>query len=182
MAEETKPPSTEKPVTKPAPVVVPSEDEINSPDWLTLGFLGAIFVVTAGSWGAARFACNMHPPESHAAPKTTTERLIQTPKDAAIEFIQRFRSSDFDGALDVSAGDLQSEVRASKAECDSHANDCARKREAAAGRLTTAILVSQDAAHADARVTTTLKGQTEAYEVAVSREGTVWKAVAKKPL
>lgn len=184
MAEETKDPPTEKPA-KPAvsaPVTPPSEKEIDSPSWLTLGFLGAIFVVTAGSWGAARFACNMHPPESRGAPKAATEKLIQTPKDAAIEFVQRLRSSDFDGALEVSGGDLQNEVRVSKAECDAHANECARKREAAAGRLTTAVLLRQDAARAEARVTTMLKGQTETYEIGLGREGAVWKAVAKKAL
>lgn len=160
---------------------MPSERQIDSPNALTLALLGAIFVVTATTWGAARFACNMHPPESRPAPKLPTERLIQTPKDAAIEFIQRFRSSDYDGALEASTGDLQQEIQRLKADCDAKANECARSREAAAGRLTTAVLLRQDASRADADVTTMLKGQTEKYRVVVAHEGAVWKAVSKTP-
>lgn len=158
---------------------MPSERKIDSPNVLTLALLGAVFIVTATTWGAARFACNMHPPESRGAPKQPTVRLIQTPKDAAIEFIQRLRSSDYDGALEASTGELQQEVQRLKAGCDAKPNECARSREAAAGRLTTAVLLRQDGARADADVTTTLKGQTEKYRVAVVQEGTVWKVASK---
>jgi hypothetical protein len=162
--------------------LVPSEDEINSPDKKVLIALFVIFAVTTVSWGAARFACNMHPPESRAAPKLPTDRLILSAKDAAIEFVQRWRSMDYSGALEVaSGGDLVAELQKAKATCASKANECAREREAAAGRLTTAVVLAQDGFVADARVTTLLKGAKETYRVRIQRDGTsgAWKAVSK---
>lgn len=159
----------------------PSESEIDSPRPVTLALLGVIFLVTAGSWGAARFACNMHPPESRSAPKLPTERLALTPKDAAIEFIQRLRSSDYEGALEVSAQNAAAEVMKLKAECAANANECARSREAAAGRLTVAKVMKQDGLRADARVSTMLKGTTEKYRLTLARDNAVWKVVEKAP-
>lgn len=179
-------PKPEAPAARPPKAATrendPSEREIDSPNLLTLWLLGAVFVVTAGTWGAARFACNMHPPESRPAPKVATDRLLLTPKDAAVEFVQRLRSSDYDGALETCAGEAAQEVMKLKAECATNANDCARRREAAAGRLTTAVVLRQDDARADTRVTTQLKGTTETYAVSVAKDGPVWKAVAKTAL
>jgi hypothetical protein len=177
-------PAKEKPAparpAAPAAKLVPSEIEINSPDRKTLAALLVVFAVTTVSWGAARFACNMHPPESRAAPKLSTDRLLLTAKDAAIEFVQRWRSLDYDGAIETAeVGDLVSELQKAKAECAAKANDCAREREASAGRLTTATVVAQDGFFADTRVTTTLKGVKETYRVRVRREGNLWKAVSK---
>ncbi len=157
---------------------VPSEREIDSPDKKTLILLFVLFIVTTCSWGAARFACNMHPPESHAAPKLPIERLTLTPKDASIEFIQRLRSYDFDGALGIAEGPLVAEVERAKSECAAHANDCARNREAAAGRLTTAVVVATDGFNAGVRVRTMLKGTTERYRLRMHREDSGWKAVS----
>jgi hypothetical protein len=158
----------------------PSEDEIDSPDRKTLTLLFVIFAVTTVSWGAARFACNMHPPESRGAPKQATAQLILNPKDAAIEFIQRLRSMDYAGALEVATGDeLTAELTKEKTSCAAKANECAREREASAGRLTTAVVLVQDGFFADARVTTTLKGVKETYRVRLRRDGNVWKAVSK---
>jgi hypothetical protein len=184
------PPKEEKPAAsaaKPPPEGArtpakpnPSELEINSPDRKTLIALFVVFAVTTVSWGAARFACNMHPPESRAAPKLPTERLLMSAKDAAIEFVQRWRSMDYEGALATVDGDeLAQELQKAKADCASKANECARQREASAGRLTMAVVLAQDGFVADARVTTTLKGVKETYRVRMRREGGIWKAVSK---
>jgi len=165
-----------------APVTIPSETEINSPDRKSLIGLFVIFAVTTMSWGAARFACNMHPPESRAAPKLTTDRLLLTAKDASIEFVQRWRSMDYAGALDTVSGDaLTGELTKDRADCAAKANDCARQREASAGRLTSSVVLAQDGFVADTRVTTVLKGTKETYRVRVRREGAIWKAFAKSP-
>jgi hypothetical protein len=177
---ERKPEATPSAVkSRPAPGAPPSEAEIDSPDRKTLFLLFVIFAVTVGSWGAARFACNMHPPESHGAPKITTDRLLATAKDAAIEFVQRFRSADYEGALETVSGDLIVEMTRAKEDCAHRANECARDREAAAGRLTTAVVLKEDGFFANTRVTTTLKGTTETYLVDVRRDGALWKAVSK---
>jgi len=159
----------------------PSETEINSPDVKTLILLAVVFALTVSSWGAARFACNMHPPESRAAPKLTTEKLITTAKDAAIEFVQRWRSADYAGAIEVSSGDVKAEMEKANAECQKNANECARKREAEAGRLTTAVVIRQDGFNAEARVTTQLKDKTDVYIVVLQRDAMLWKAAIKGP-
>jgi hypothetical protein len=171
-------PEPQKP-KKAEPVRPPSEDEIDSPDRTTLILLFVIFVVTVSSWGAARFACNMHPPQSRPAPKLTTNQLIGTAKDGAIEFVQRWRSADYSGALEIAAGDLVAEMQKLQNDCQARANECAREREAAAGRLTTAVVLNMNSFKADARVTTTLKGVTETYRVVMAREGALWKAGSK---
>lgn len=157
----------------------PSEAEINSPDQKTLILLFVVFALTVCSWGAARFACNMHPPESRAAPKLSTEKLITSAKDGAIEFVQRWRSGDYAGAAEVATGDVKAEMEKAAAECQKTANECARKREAEAGRLTTAVVIRQDGFAAEAKVTTELKGKTDHYALVLQRDGMVWKAASK---
>ncbi len=184
MAEDatvsTKPEEAPAKARPAAPAAIPSEAEINSPDRKSLIALFVIFAVTTMSWGAARFACNMHPPESHAAPKLATDRLLLSAKDAAIEFVQRWRSMDYAGALEtVSGDDLTAELSKAKADCAAKANECARQREASAGRLTTAVVLAQDGFVADTKVTTALKGTKETYRVRVKRDGQLWKAVSK---
>jgi hypothetical protein len=166
---------------KPAPTAPPSEDEINVPDWRTLTLLGALFVVTAGSWGAARFSCNMHPPESKPPPKLTIDRLAATSKDAAIEFIQRAKSNDYDGALQLALRDARTDLESARAACQKTAAECARKREAMAGLLTTAIVEHQDMATADAVATTYFKGEKKAYRVKLTRDGAIWKVTSYSP-
>lgn len=163
---------------KPAPTAPPSEDEINVPDWRTLTVLGALFVVTAGSWGAARFSCNMHPPESKPPPKLTIDRLAATSKDAAIEFIQRAKSNDYDGALQLALRDARTDLESARAACQKTAAECARKREAMAGLLTTAIVERQDMATADAVATTYFKGEKKTYRVKLARDGAIWKVTS----
>jgi hypothetical protein len=185
MAEEaeaagTSVPESGAPGARPVPAdPVPSESDINSPDRKTLFLLFVIFAVTVGSWGAARFACNMHPPESHSAPKLPTSSLVLIAKDAAIEFVQRWRSADYAGALEIASGDLVGELEKAMADCAAKANECAREREASAGRLTSAVVLVQDGFTAETKVTTTLKGKTETYRVRVHREEMGWKAIAK---
>jgi len=167
-----------EPKAKKAPEAPPSEDEINVPDWRTLTLLVALFAVTAGSWGAARFSCNMHPPESKPPPKLTTDRLAANPKDAAIEFIQRARSNDYDGALQLALRDARSDLEASRAACQKTATECARKREAMAGLLTTAIVERSDVSTADAVATTYFKGEKKTFKVKLARDGAIWKATS----
>jgi hypothetical protein len=184
MAEASEKKEPEKPPTpasKPKAPEFPSEAEINSPDSKTLTLLFVVFALTVSSWGAARFACNMHPPESRGAPKLTTDKLISTAKDAAIEFVQRWRSADYAGAIDVSAGEVLAEMEKAKAECQKNANECARKHEAEAGRLTTAVVLRQDGFNAEAKVTTQLKDKKDTYMVVLQRDNMVWKAAMKGP-
>ena len=172
-------PAPEAPKTKkPQSAAPPSEEEIDSPDWKTLGFLFAIFAVTVSSWGAARFACNMHPPESKPPPKLTTDKLAANPKDAAIEFIQRARSNDFDGALELAVRDAKSDLESSRAECMKSAADCARKREAMAGLLTTAIVQREDPSTADAVAPTYFKGEKKNFRVKLVRDAAMWKVIS----
>ena len=168
----------EEPKAKKAPAAPPSEDEIDVPDWRTLTLLGALFVVTAGSWGAARFSCNMHPPESKPPPKLTIDRLAANPKDAAIEFIQRARSTDYDGALVLALRDARSELEAARAACQKTAAECARKREAMAGLLTTAIVERAEMSTAEALATTHFKGEKKNFKVRLARDGQIWKVVS----
>lgn len=156
-----------------------SEAEIDSPDQKTLVLLFVVFALTVCSWGAARFACNMHPPESRAAPKLTTDKLITSAKDGAIEFVQRWRSGDYAGAAEVAIGEVKAEMEKAAAECQKTANECARKREAEAGRLTTAVVLRQDGFAAEAKVTTELKGKTDRYVLVLQRDGMLWKASSK---
>lgn len=161
--------------TAPAP---PSEDEIDSPDWKTLTLLFVIFAVTVSSWGAARFACNMHPPESKPPPKLTTDRLAASPKDAAIEFIQRARSKDYDGALELALKDARTDLAVESTKCAKNAAECARSREAMAGLLTTAIVERQDGPTADAVATTYFKGEKKNFRVKLVRDSTIWKVTS----
>jgi len=172
---EAKP--TEREVKAKKPEAPPSEEEINAPDWKTLTLLVALFAVTAGSWGAARFSCNMHPPESKPPPKLTTDRLAANPKDAAIEFIQRARSNDHDGALELAVRDARTDLEAARAGCQKTAAECARKREAMAGLLTTAVLTRQDPQAAEAIATTHFKGEKKSFRVRLAKDGMVWKVV-----
>ena len=183
MAEATEKKEPGQPASKPKrdEPEFPTEAEINSPDTKTLTLLAVVFALTVSSWGAARFACNMHPPESRAAPKLTTDKLITTAKDAAIEFVQRWRSADYAGAIEVSAGELKVEMEKAKADCQKNANECARKHEAEAGRLTTAVVLRQDGFNAEAKVTTQLKDKTDTYVIVLQRDNMLWKAAIKGP-
>lgn len=173
-------PATAAPKERPKAPEPPSEAAIDSPQWKTIFLMFVVFAVTVGSWGAARFACNMHPPESRGAPKLPTERLMTTAKDAGIEFVQRWRSYDFSGALELASGDLVQDLTKEKSDCEAKANECARQREASAGRLTTAVTLAQDGFNADVRVTTVLKGKTEIYRLRASRRETMlWHVVSK---
>jgi hypothetical protein len=171
----------EEPKAKKAPPTPPSESEINSPDWRTLTLMFVIFAVTVSSWGAARFACNMHPPESKPPPKLTTDRLAANPKDAAIEFIQRARGNDIEGALELALRDARTDLEAQRATCEKNAADCARKKEAMAGLLTTAVVEQQDGMSADAVATTYFKGEKKNFRVKLARDATIWKVVSYSP-
>jgi hypothetical protein len=168
----------EAPKAKKAPQTPPSERDINSPDWRALTLLFVIFGVTASSWGAARFACNMHPPESKPPPKLTTAQLAANPKDAAIEFIQRARSKDYDGALELALKDARTDLAVESTKCAKNAADCARQREAMAGLLTNAVVEHQDGMTADALATTYFKGEKKTFRVKLARDATVWKVVS----
>jgi hypothetical protein len=170
--------------TPPADKAVPSasqltEEEIDSPSRKALVPLFVVFAITFASWGAARFACNMHPPESKPPPKLSVDRLAATPKDAAIEAVQRWESHDYDGALEIAAGDAASELQRAKADCQAHANDCARQREASAGLLTMAEVLRNDGSRAEAHVSTLFKGERKNFKVQLARNGAVWKIVSR---
>ena len=169
------------PKAPPSPARPPTEAEIDSPDRRTLGLLGAVLLVTVASWGSARFSCNMHPPESKPPPKLGIERLTATAKDAAIEFVQRWQSSDYDGALEIAAGEAEADMGRQKAACAADASACARRREAAAGLMTVVTVVHNTGFVAQAKATTHLKGQTHSYAVTLARNAMLWKVTGATP-
>lgn len=159
----------------------PTERELNSPDRLTLVLLASVFSVTLFSWGAARFACNLHPPESRPPAALPTEKLSATPKDAAVELQQRSRTLDFKGALELAKGPLASEIAEERKSCESQGAECETKRRTLASQvLTTAVVISQDADSAEVRVTNHVGDAQEVYRLKLEREGPIWKGTERQ--
>lgn len=157
---------------------LPSEREINSPDFRTLVMLGSVFIVTLGSWGAARFACNVHTPVNREPNAQTTAKLSENPKDAAIELYQRWQTLDFDGALELATGSLAQRIQTDREKCAANESDCAHKRkERSKGLATRGILLSENGDRAVAKVESSLGDQDVATaQLTLVREGPIWKA------
>jgi hypothetical protein len=83
--------------------------------------LGVIAASTVVMWGAAKFACNAHPPESKKPREVGTVELASTPKDAAIEMIHRLASYEFDRALELADTEPAQEVERQLRACESNA-------------------------------------------------------------
>lgn len=163
--------------TRSRPRVARQESEVPVPDRQTLGMLGVIAASTVVMWGAAKFACNAHPPESKKPREVGTVELASTPKDAAIEMIQRLASYEFDRALELADTEPAQEVERQLRACESNGKEaCDAKRKQAAGKvLTTAEVLTSSASAAKARVTTTGPDGTRVYSVDLVNAPPIWK-------
>lgn len=160
-----------------------SEKDINSPDLRTIGLLGAIFLVTAASWGSARFACNYHPPQSRPAPPATTQRLAATPKDAAIEITHRWKTRDYEGALELAKGPVAEKLQKELVQCEAEGAKCVNdRRRLQQTVLTTGVVKEKSDGTAVALVTSQVQDARERYEIRVEQDGPIWRAVALKKL
>jgi hypothetical protein len=159
-----------------------TEEEINSPKKQTLYMLGAIAASTVLLWGAARFACNAHPPDSRRARLATTDQLARTPKGAAVELQQRWAGHKFVEALELAKGDVADQLQKDLRDCESNLSACDSKREQLEGKVSSmGELISGDARTAKVRVRTTTGNDTQTFVLDLEAAGLLWKAVKRSP-
>jgi hypothetical protein len=160
-----------------------SEKEIDSPSLLTLGMLGSVALATITMWGAAKFACNAHPPETRKPRQVATAELARDPKGAAFEMQQRWSSYDFDGALQLASGAVAADIKRDQQTCAARKSECdQKKQELAKQPLTLAALLERDPQRARVHVTTLggLHGRKD-WLAEVTPEGGIWKVVSRVP-
>jgi hypothetical protein len=179
-----KPPARQRPRSARRPQApMPSESVINSPKPQTLFMLGVVTFVTLVSWGAARFACNAHPPHSFPPRQVSLQVLARDPKDAAIELQQRWATHEFAGALKLASGAVAGAIAKGQKACEANQTSCdAERKKLAKSVFTTGELVSMDGQTAQVRVTSTgLPGGAKSYVMQLSRSGELWKASLRSP-
>jgi hypothetical protein len=158
----------------------PSEAEINSPRKQTIYLLGVVAGATVLMWGAGKFACNAHPPQSMQPRVATLNRLARTPKAAAIELQQRLATFEYSGALELSKGELHQEVMAGLKKCEAELGACDANRERVAGKvISMGEVLSRGGRQAKVRVRTTIDGKTTSYLVELEADGGLWRAVKR---
>ncbi|MBN2192327.1 MAG: hypothetical protein JW751_05885 [Polyangiaceae bacterium] len=162
--------------TRKAPIAR-KESDVPAPDVQTLGMLGVVALSTLVMWGAAKFACNAHPPESKKPREVGTVELASTPKDAAIELVQRLASHEYDRAAELADTEPAQEIEKQMRQCESNGKaSCDARRSKVAGKvLTTAELLTITNSAARARVTTTGPEGTRVYAVELVNAPPIWK-------
>lgn len=158
-----------------------TEEELNRPEPQTLWMLGVVCVATVVMWGAARAACNYHPPhESRRARVTSLAELTVDPKNAAIEGLQRWATRNYAGALEVATGPARAQIEAEQSACAQAGPSCLAEAKALKDKvLTTAELLDMGPGRALVRVFT--HGAKPARSlVEVVREGAGWKVNQRK--
>ena len=165
------------------PPIPQTEAEIDSPDRLTLVVIGFMGVVTLVLWGFARGACNYHPPRETRRPRPVkTEELARDPKDAALEFQQRYLMRNYAGALELATGDLVPKVQAAKADCEKNIKTCAMERMHLEKNVHSApALLERSPSGAVVRVTSQMDGKKEVSLITLERDGAIWKARSRVP-
>lgn len=160
-----------------------TEADVPVPDRQTLGMLGAVALATLTMWGAAKFACNAHPPESKRPREVGTVELASTPKDAAIEFVHRLATYEFEGALQLAESVPAAEVEQQLHACEEAGKAaCDAKRKQVAGKvLTTAELLSQAGKSAKARVTSQGPEGTRVYSLDLVNVPPIWRVSRFSP-
>lgn len=155
-----------------------TEAELNRPEPQTLWMLGVVCVATVIMWGAARAACNFHPPhESRRARAVTLAELTADPKNAAIEAVQRWSTKDFEGALAIATSTARAQIQADQKACDAKCKSAAKALKA--NVVTTAELLGISADRSLVRVLVT--GAEPARSLLeVVREGATWKIAERK--
>jgi hypothetical protein len=184
-ADEERRERRDRPVKKKKlrPPVPTDEREIDAPDRLTLTMLGVMAVVTLSLWVFARAGCNYHPPRETRRPRPVKlEELARDPKDAALEMQQRLTQLNFDGALELSTGDVAEAVKKAKADCAAKAQECAmKKKQAEHGVESMAALLERSSTDATVRVTTVRPGSKEVTLARLQHQGPIWKVVSRSP-
>ncbi len=144
----------------------------------TLVFLAAVLLTTFGAWGAGKLACNYHPQRTEQFEVAPLEKLVQRPKDAALEFHHSLFLQKYDRALEIAlerGADLIVEAREA---CDQACKQELEHRLKAANSR--AILLSIEGRDAWVRVETFMDGQevfTDEYRL--SREYQRWLVVGR---
>ena len=160
---------------------LPSEEQLDSPKRQTLYLLGAVAAATVLMWGAARFACNAHPPASKKPRHVTTGELASTPKGAAIELQQRWIGHEYSAAMELAKGEAAEQILRDLHACETDISACDKKREQAAGKLKSiAELVSSTRRRAKVRVRTSLDGQAPQTYLLELELGPYWWQTVKR--
>lgn len=163
------------------PAIKYDEKEINSPSLLTLGMLGSVSFATILLWGAAKFACNAHPPENRKPRAVTAAELARDPKSAAFELQQRWSTYDFEGAAKFATGAVAEELKREQQRVCADKSACAKKQaELGETPLTLAALVAREPQRAKVKVTSLggLGGKRD-YLMEVAAEGGAWRVVSR---
>jgi hypothetical protein len=157
-----------------------TEREINAPDTQTLVMLGVLAATSIVLWIFAHAACNYHPPRETRRPRDVkTAELVREPKDAAIEFQQRFLTLDYKGALEIAAGPLVDTVKREQAQCEANRAACNAKRAARANVISAGVLLERGPSTAKVRVSTLhLPDGDKAFLCLVERDPSGWKVTA----
>jgi hypothetical protein len=167
---------------RPKKPVFRNEAEINVPDKQTLGYLGAMVLMTLCLWVFARAACNAHPPRETRRPRTVkTEELTRDPKSAAVELFQRLGTANFKGAGELVTSTAAPEVEREQKSCESDAAACTDRRKNPQRVVTTGALLEREPAAATIRIDSTVSGKKQSYIVRVDREGAAWKVSSWAP-
>jgi hypothetical protein len=160
-----------------------TEAELDSPRLQTLAMLAVVCVSVVVMWGAARAACNYHPPKETRRPRTVPlTELLATPKAAAVEVLQAWETHDYARALEASRAQASEALLEAQEACKARAAACEQERKAAAAQvLTTAELLEQQGGSAWARVTTH-RGTAESRSlVRLVQDGQVWYVAQRAP-
>jgi hypothetical protein len=167
---------------RPKKPVFTSEAEINVPDRQTLGFLGAMVIMTLFLWGFARAACNAHPPRETRRPRVVkTEELVRDPKSAAVELFQRLGHANFKSATELVTPEAAAAVERERQACESNAAACAERRKDQQKVLSTGALLERAQSGATVRVESHVAGAEKTYLVRLERQGATWKVKSWEP-
>jgi hypothetical protein len=170
-----------KKAKRPKPPLPRTETEIDSPDRVTLLMLGIMGFMTIVLWAFAKGGCNYHPPRETRRPRAVKlEELARDPKDAALEMQQRLVQYDFDGALELTTGSAENDVKRRKADCATNVKACAESKKANERVATSAALLERDMASAVVRATSTTAPK-QVNIVRLERNGPTWKVVSFAP-
>jgi hypothetical protein len=184
--EDDEPPPPKRRRRAPARAVVGppwNEKTIDSPSRFSLGMIGSVALATVAMWGAGKFACNAHPPETRKPKLATAAELARDPKSTAFELQQRWSAYDFAAAALLATGPVLQEIKKDQERCAQNRADCEQKRESLKDTpLTLAALVARTPQAAKVKVKSLggLAGQRE-FAMDVVQEGGKWKVASRSP-
>jgi hypothetical protein len=163
------------------PALPRTERELNSPNPLTLGMLGVIFLATFLPWVAAKVACNVREAPPRDPPELSADVLSKQPKDAALELQQRAATGHYREAAELAKGDAAKELLEADARCQSDPKPCEALRARAGQIATRAVLVGRGPLLAEARAESTVGDKTERYVMKLEADGGRWYVTSRQP-